>query len=165
MIYVDIDGTIAATGERIEELYGIPVTKYPSPLPEGFWETPEGLLVYRDAGVIPHSVKALNNFDTEVVYATIRSPETEFITRRWLDKHGFPKGRLVFCKDHKDKVQSAIRDGAVLIVDDDVRVVIEAQKHGLHALLIERPYNKGLNSVKYTTWEEINRSLQRGYFL
>ena len=119
MILVDIDGSLAATGELLLSRYKIPIRKYPAPMPDGFWSSPEGLAVYRDVEPIPDSVKALLCANEDIAYFTLRPPIAGFVTIRWLQKHGFPEGPVYFCKSLAEKGTAYRRFKAWLVIEDD----------------------------------------------
>jgi len=108
MILVDIDGSLAATGELLLSRYKIPIRKYPAPMPDGFWSSPEGLAIYRDVEPIPDSVEALLRASEDIAYFTLRPPIAGFVTIRWLQKHGIPKAPCTFA-EHRLKRYSLLK--------------------------------------------------------
>jgi hypothetical protein len=63
----------------------------------------------------------------DVVYATVRAPDVEQITRDWLYTQGFPlPERLVMCQSVAHKLQALAQyDGSVVLVDDRWRKALE----------------------------------------
>lgn len=149
MILVDIDGTIAATGEILLSRYKVPLQQYPAPMPDNFWTSPEGLAIFRDVEPIPTSIEALNTVET-VAYFTIRPRKSGFITIRWLQKHGYPEGPVYFCKTLAEKAQLAEDLKPVMVIDDDPRALAFYE---IPLIVIARPYNK--QTKNRMTWNQI----------
>jgi len=157
MILVDIDGTIAQTGEYLYEKYGIPLEVYPAPLPAEFWAGPRGLEVFMNVEPMRFAAEALSVWGEDVIYATMRPMQAEFVTRRWLEKHGFPKGRLVFCKDLNEKCVIARKFGAFFIIEDDPgapKVFKSGEFNDQVLFLIKRPYNARSRAI-FVSWERL----------
>lgn len=150
MILVDIDGTIAATGELLLSRYKIPLQQYPAPMPDEFWSSPEGLAIFRDVEPIPNSIKALNIAEDDIAYFTLRPAIAGFITVRWLQKHGFPEGPTYFCKSLAEKAQLAEDLKPVMVIDDDPRA---SAFYEIPLIVIARPYNK--QTKNRMTWNQI----------
>lgn len=153
MIVVDIDGTIAATIEILNKRFGVPLDRYPSPLPKGFWESEAGLEVYRDVEPLPHAAEALNLIN-EFVYITIRPRVADFITARWLQKHGFPEAPVYFCNNMQEKGLLAKQLGAVTAFDDDPKAPEVFARQLIPAVLISRPYNLSVKAAR-VTWKNV----------
>jgi hypothetical protein len=149
MILVDIDGTIAATGEMLLSRYQVPLHHYPAPMPGNFWTSAEGLVIYRDVEPIPDSVQVLNNAEA-VSYFTLRSPISGFITIRWLQKHGYPEGPVYFCKTLAEKAQLAKDLAPILVIEDDPKA---PKLYKLPLVIVARPYNKHIKNR--LTWKQI----------
>jgi hypothetical protein len=153
MIMVDIDGTIAATGELLLSRYKIPLQEYPAPLPECFWTSPEGLAIFRDVKPIPGSVETLNAVsESGITYFTLRPRKADFITVRWLQKHGFPEGPVFFCKSLAEKAQMVKDIDPILVIDDDPRAPL---LYNAPLVLIARLYNKGVKNKNRMSWQQI----------
>lgn len=150
MILVDIDGSLAATGELLLSRYKIPIRKYPAPMPDGFWSSPEGLAVYRDVEPIPDSIKALNIAEDDIAYFTLRPPIAGFVTIRWLQKHGYPEGPVYFCRTRAEKAQLAEKLGPFLVIEDDPKA---PSLFKVPLIIIARPYNRRAKNRK--TWRQI----------
>lgn len=150
MILVDIDGSLAATGELLLSRYKIPIRKYPAPMPDGFWSSPEGLAVYRDLEPIPDSVKTLLCVNEDIAYFTLRPPIAGFVTIRWLQKHGFPEGPTYFCKSLAEKAQLIEDLKPVVVIDDDPKA---PDIYKAPIIVIARPYNKQVKNRM--TWQQI----------
>lgn len=153
MILVDIDGTIAATVELLNEYFGVPLDEYPSPLPEGFWESQAGLEVFRDVEPLPYAAEALS-LVSKLAYATVRPRAAGFITARWLQKYGFPDAPVYFVKSIREKAQLAVRIGAVAAFDDDPKAPEAFTKRLVPAVLISRPYNLSAKALRLT-WKSV----------
>ncbi len=149
MILVDIDGTLAATGEILLSRYKIPLQQYPAPMPDDFWTSPEGLAIFRDVKPIPNSIKALNTAEA-VSYFTLRPTVAGFITVRWLQKHGYPEGPVYFCKTLDEKAQLAKDIEPILIIEDDPKTPT-VYKSPL--VIVARPYNTHIKNRM--TWKQI----------
>lgn len=153
MVAVDVDGTIAATSELLHRRYGVPLDIYPSPLPEGFWESREGLEVFRDVEPIPCAAEALR-LVKDLIYVTIRPKIADFITARWLQKHGFPEAPIYFCRNLQEKGLVAKQLGVVAAFDDDPNAPAVYASRMVPAVIIARPYNSSVTAPR-ATWEEI----------
>jgi hypothetical protein len=149
MILVDIDGTIAATGELLLSRYKVALDQYPAPMPDGFWSSSDGLEIYRDVEPIPGSIEALNNV-ASVSYFTVRPRVSAFITARWLQKQGFPEGPIYFCNTMAEKAQVAKDTNPVLVIDDEPRSPLY---YKVSLVIIARPYNTKIKDRM--TWSEI----------
>ena len=150
MILVDIDGTIAATGELLLSRYQIPLQQYPAPMPDGFWSSSEGLAIFRDVEPIPNSIKALNIAEDDIAYFTLRPAIAGFITIRWLLKHGYPEGPVYFCETLAEKAQLAEDLKPVMVIEDDPRASVF---YKIPLVVIARPYNK--QAKNRMTWNQI----------
>lgn len=150
MILVDIDGSLAATGELLLSRYKIPIRKYPAPMPDEFWSSPEGLAIYRDVEPIPDSVKTLLCVNEDIAYFTLRPPIAGFVTIRWLQKHGYPEGPVYFCRTRAEKAQLAEKLGPFLVIEDDPKA---PSLFKVPLIIIARPYNRRAKNRK--TWRQI----------
>ena len=93
-ISVDIDGTIADISARLAAAEG-----RATPGTAAYWEVLlDGNLYHLDQP-IEHARKFLLRWTTEVrgdiVYLSGRRKGTEIATRKWLEKHAFPTGRII----------------------------------------------------------------------
>lgn len=157
MVLVDIDGTIAATGELLLSRYKIPLQQYPAPMPDGFWSSSEGLEVYRDVEPIPGSIETLNELENNaaVTYFTLRPKKSDFITVRWLQKYGYPEGPVFFCSTLAEKAQLVEDTEPILVIDDDPQVFL---LDSAPLVIIARPYNKMINNNRYPdrmSWQQM----------
>ena len=146
VIVVDVDGTLAATDKILQSRYNVPPHEYPAKLPEGFWESPEGLVLYRDVEPIPGAVESLRKLSQRfyVVYATVRPRVASFVTARWIRKHGFPVGPVFFCNGLKHKARLQESRGVIGFIDDDPDFPGMVD---LPVFLVDRPYNRQVQSA------------------
>lgn len=147
MLAVDICNTLAdVDGQLRRRIKGYSNAVYPFPLPEWFFRSSGGMRVFKDAAPLPGSVEfvsALAELYGDVFYVTSRPPEAEGVTRRWLARHGYPDGELVFCPwQEKPAVYASLAPGAV--VEDDPRVLarLAAELPGVTVFAPQWPYNR-----------------------
>lgn len=147
MIAFDICNTIASVNPLVIERFGDGNGKHRIfPIPEGFWTSPEGLGFFRDAEPLDHAAQATSKLAAMyggIVYVTSRPKEAELVTRGWLNKHGFPKGEVIFCS-REEKIKVHLEKKPSLIAEDDP-VVIKSLKHlGVPVLVFQWDYNENL---------------------
>lgn len=143
---VDICNSLAnINGQLAKEINGYCYDKYPFPLPEKYFTSSAGMRVFRDAEPFSGTAEILSSLAElfgGIVYVTTRPPEAKFVTRRWLAKHGYPKGDILFCKC-EEKTSVYISLAPLLVIEDDPRV-LETAKEALGAPIIvpQWPYNR-----------------------
>jgi uncharacterized HAD superfamily protein len=89
-ISVDIDGTIADISARI--------AKATSSAPLGshqYWDIALSGDLYHMDLPISESIPLLTSYEGDIVYLSGRRSGTEEQTKAWLEKHGFPQGRII----------------------------------------------------------------------
>jgi len=97
VISVDIDGTIADITARI--------AKASTAAPLGshqYWDIALSGELYHLDVPIAESIPFLTSYDGDIVYLSGRRSGTEELTKAWLEKHGFPKGRIIHRPKGKD---------------------------------------------------------------
>lgn len=75
-------------------------------------------------------------------YITSRPIETK-VTEQWLDKHGFPKAKVITVAKPEDKIQHLLDEGVDLLIDDLHSTVRAALDAGIKAFLFVQPYQRG----------------------
>jgi len=161
-IAVDICNTLAnVNGQLAKEIKDYCFDKYPFPVPAKYFTSPAGMRVFRDAQPIPGTIEMLNSLAESFggpVYVTTRPPEAEFITRRWLAKHGYPKGDILFCQ-YEEKISIYSSLAPHLIVEDDPRVLEKAKEElNILTLVPQWPYNRHIkgNRIVPVNWAGAN---------
>lgn len=76
-------------------------------------------------------------------YYTVRPPEIEGTTKKWLGKHGFPSpNRVITCENHLDKLTRILNDhvlnrsqntSKVVLIDDSEKGLIDAAEQLVHS--------------------------------
>lgn len=74
-------------------------------------------------------------------YITARSIDKE-VTQAWLDKHHFPNAPLYCVGPNESKVNTALKAGINLFIDDHYGNFVDMNKAGIFTLLYTAPYNK-----------------------
>lgn len=143
-IAVDICNTLAdINGQLVKKIPGYCNSTYPFPIPDGYFTSPDGLRVFSDAEPFLGTEKLLSSLAElfgGLVYVTTRPPEAEFVTRRWLAKHGYPESKIVFCKwEEKTAVYSSLAPH--LIIEDDPRVLETVKALNTLVMVPQWPYN------------------------
>lgn len=97
------------------------------------WKSPEFWL----------NLEPLNKISfTPYCYITSRPIDTE-VTQKWLDKHGFPKAKLITVSKPEEKLQHLIDERIDLLIDDLYSTVRTAIDAGIKAFLFDAPYQRG----------------------
>lgn len=166
MIAVDICNTLADINSAVRRIVG-PFKHYPAPIPAGFWTSPEGLRVFRDAQPMGDAARVLNGLARQlggVTYVTSRPKKAEFITRRWLKENVFPRGKIIFCeRQEKAAVYASLNPR--LIAEDDPEVVTALAGLGIPVLVPQWDYNRGLRDAgivpveRWEAWPERSEKL------
>ncbi|MBM7854924.1 putative HAD superfamily protein [Desulfohalotomaculum tongense] len=162
---VDICNTIANVNlELLRHFETITFEKYPFPeVPRDFFMSGEGLRILRKAEPFPGAARVLYELSSkgcQIVYVTSRSRAAEFITRRWLEIHRFPK-RPVFFVPQDEKADFAVKKKVVLFFEDEPCTATAMLDAGIQVLLKDWPYNrhvKGKNLKRFKSWREIKIS-------
>ncbi len=149
MVASDIDNTIANLCVPLRNR-GVDVNMYPSPLPQGFWTSEEALRMYRDAAPIPGAAALLQGLLKNLgglVYITSRPATAKFVTRRWLETHGFPNAPVHFVAGAQGKAAAAESQGVILALEDDPAAVALYAAAGIKVLMPDWPYNQAVNAL------------------
>ncbi|MGB9886471.1 MAG: hypothetical protein ACPLRW_05665 [Moorellales bacterium] len=152
IIVSDIDNCLGDLNVFLQERFGLDLSVYPAPLPDGFFSSPEGLEMLWKVRPFAGAAMSLwgaaaNGF--RLVYLSSRPREAAFVTRRWLAVHGFPPGGVVLTGDKVGWVL-ARRGEVFLVVEDDPRVALELAREGVPVYLIDWPYNRGIEHPRIT---------------
>jgi len=151
LIATDICNSLAdIDGQLRRKIPGYCNKQYPFPIQKGYFMSLEGLRCFRDAKPFPGSARLLNSLAElfgGIVYVTTRPSEAEVITRKWLAKHGYPEGEIIFCKWHeKAEIYSSLKPH--LIIEDDPRVLKEVVKLDFLVVVPQWPYNSHIKDDK-----------------
>jgi uncharacterized HAD superfamily protein len=144
LVVADIDNTIANVNALLYGAFDVPEEIYPAPTPPGFWED-TGLMIFAKAQPLPGAAELLKECRKRfgsLVYLTCRPRVAEFVTRRWLELHGFPIAPVRFCESAREKVARAELLGAVLALEDDPETVEMYDQAGIPVLMPDWPYNR-----------------------
>lgn len=145
MVVTDIDNTICNVNALLYGAFDIPEEIYPAPTPPGFWED-TGLVIFAKAKPFAIGVELLKSvsggsFDS-LAYLTCRPRVAEFLTRRWLNLHGFPEAPVFFCRDAEEKVAVATSLNATAAMEDDPETARMYARAGIVVFLPDWPYNR-----------------------
>ena len=159
-IAVDICNTLANIDSQLaKKIQGYCNSQYPFPIPAEYFTSPAGFRVFRGAEPFPGTARLIYNLAElfgGLVYVTTRPPETEFVTKRWLAKHGYPESEVIFCRrDEKADVYGAL--GPHLIIEDDPSVLEKMKERHVPILVPQWPYNGHIRSSKVVPvyWTEV----------
>lgn len=148
MVASDIDNTIANLTAPLKAR-GVDVSVYPSPLPGNFWASEEALRMFSAAAPILGAAALLQGLLKNLgglVYITSRPAVAEFVTRRWLETHGFPDAPVYFCAGAKGKIAAAASLSVALALEDDPAAVALYAAAGIKVLMPDWPYNRAVNT-------------------
>ncbi|MCK9470727.1 MAG: hypothetical protein M0Q88_03110 [Bacilli bacterium] len=156
VIAVDICNTIADLNRELDTRIG----HNPEPsqyFHPGLIDKPnyfvENLDIFLDAKPIDGSIEVLNllSKDNTIVYITARPKISEFVTRLWLRRHGYPMGKIYFTDN---KVDIAFNLGVDIAIDDAPFELERYIKAGFNVLVKKHQYNT-LFPNRFN-WEELN---------
>lgn len=161
LIGVDICNTIANINYELLQKFNISPKLYPAPeVPKDFFINVEGLKMFLNARPYYHAKQVLAGMTAEgyrIVYMTSRPKTAEFVTRRWLNLHGFPAGSVEFIQS-SEKATMAQYLRMVAFFDDDPVVIQGLTEKGIPVFVKAAPYNAniiGPNVVRFKDWIHI----------
>ena len=150
-IAVDICNSLANIANQLEKnILGYCNDIYPFPIPAGYFTSSAGLCIFRNAEPFPKTARLTNSLAElfgGITYVTTRPPEAEFVTRRWLARHGFPEGEIIFCHWEEKTAAYASLDPH-LIIEDDPRVLEMAKRLYVPIIVPKWPYNGHIKGDK-----------------
>lgn len=79
-----------------------------------------------------------------VAYVTARPIPSE-ITKRWLDKHGFPDAPVYTVDTPEEKLQILKDIGIDIFVDDKGETILDLNENGITGILFNQPHNRNFN--------------------
>jgi hypothetical protein len=82
-------------------------------------------------------------------YVTARDVPSE-VTAEWLKKSGFPDAPVTSVGSNDSKLEVLRELGVDLFVDDKGSTFTELNENGVFCLLMRRPHNRELNSLRYS---------------
>lgn len=156
-IAVDIDNTVANTNLELVRRFGVHLKEYPSPeVPTQFFCTGEGLRLLQRAEPFPRAaetLKTLADLGYHIAYTSTRPGDALFLTARWLQKHGFPAGRVLCGLTREEKAEVAARElKAVAVFEDDPLLAVTLLNKVPALWLKDWPYNRKLHGGKGARW-------------
>jgi uncharacterized HAD superfamily protein len=77
-------------------------------------------------------------------YVTSRSVPTE-VTEKWLDKHGFPRAKVISVGHEESKVEAVKEANIDIFIDDKWENFVELNNAGICCFLYDQPYNRKHN--------------------
>jgi hypothetical protein len=172
-IVVDIDNTIADTQGALGHRFGTTANHYPwSVVPEGFFESEEGINLLCSAEPFPGAAGALRTLASRrcyITYVTIRpgSGTMAFGTECWLRNNGFPvDGGIVFCGASHAKTSLVEVLRPAVVFEDDPAIAATLAREVPFVLVKNWPYNRylfpgdtppKLGLVRFDDWDECFR--------
>lgn len=152
---LDVDGVLANFGQGIIEAAKImdidigldnwaEQTTWMPPEADGFQEVWD--VVSRD----PEFWLGLKPFEeypnyTPGAYVTSR-PISSDVTRKWLETFGFPSAPVITVSSAFGKVKPCHELGLLYFIDDKPENWLVLREHGVHAYLLDRPWNRYVNT-------------------
>lgn len=158
MVVCDICNTLADINGYLTRYAGVSLETYPAPIPKGFFRSGEGLRCFLEARPFPGAAEAVRGLAEKLgglVYVTCRPREAEFVTKRWLELHGFPFAPVFFCQDTESKLRAAKAVGAALALEDDPEAARLYARAGITVLLPDWPYNRYLELPNVVRVKEV----------
>lgn len=149
MIFSDVDGVVADWNEGMRQLLGLP--NHPG-FPDRWKWVPDGFRLegaaYREfLSGLPPMVHPLD-FPRVAGWVTHRPAYCADATGRWLASHGF-SGAVYTVENRADKVPLLKRLGCSLFIEDNPDTWAECMTAGIPCLLVDRPYNRGVDAGAY----------------
>ncbi len=80
------------------------------------------------------------------------------MTSEWLNKYKIEYDKLILTNayDSLEKAKICLENEISIMIDDSTRILLEVDKNGTTALLMDTPYNRGVDNLKRVfNWEEI----------
>lgn len=151
ILAVDICNTIAdINGTLLGFMPGLNVTKYPIPgiTNKTFEENP---WIFTKAKPIEGAIEGLNYLANHwhIIYLTARPKWAIGITKRWLEKHGFPMAEVISSDNKAGEIK---KRGIAVAIDDAPKEIITMRK--LIPVYIHRKiYNEDIAGIKFS-WDE-----------
>ena len=152
LIAVDICNTLADVNEVLEKAIGhnpIPSSYYHPNLPDNYFK--ENLWVFAHANPIEYSKEVLYKLSqkNKIIYITARPIEAKAITIDWMNRFGYPGGKIIF---ERNKAAIAKEIGVDLAIDDAPHEIESYIRAGIGVLVKQQPYN-----IKYSNRFEWDR--------
>lgn len=151
MVAIDVDGTLANVAGVLCSIYGWKydeLSQYALPAQDVPWRQ-----VFTAAKPYPGAAAAVRRIAQRfpAIYLTAREPVYRDVSRRWLDRHGFPRLPIWFAGD--DKALMARNLGVRVAIDDAPDNVAALAAAGIPTLVPAQPYNRGL-VPRFDSWDE-----------
>lgn len=152
MVLVDICNTVADANQFINNKFGkSPIYPNPYITKNYFLEHPECFERMNPIAGASRTLHKIAEF-TEIVYITTRPIEAIKVTYEWLDRWGFPKGRVMFVKKDKSSVfKSTTIDFAF---EDDPYEINGYIYQGIPVFIKAADYNIGFKN-RFDLWEDV----------
>lgn len=162
LVGVDICNTIADINSQIESCFHVKTETYPVyGVPGDFFSSPGGLAMFRNAAPYAYATTVLWNIARAgccIIYVTTRPPKAVSITEKWLRKHGFPDGQVVFTS-RESKADYIIQTGISYAFEDDPLILNTLLRTNVKYVFVkEWIYNRGLKNkkvIRFRNWREL----------
>lgn len=147
-IAVDICNTIADVFSVLKKMVVWPDEKsyFHPQITDSFFE--KNPFVFEEAMPYEGASESLRKLSRtfEIVYLSARPLWALEITKRWLEKHNFPAGRIILTKN---KAKIAREMGILIAIEDAPHEIVNFRKNGIQVLIKKQPYN--FDCVQYGT--------------
>jgi len=160
---VDLCNTIADINGQIERRFKVKAETYPVyGIPRNFFSSSRGLAMFQKAAPYFYAAEVLRNIardGCEIIYVTTRPQKAACVTEKWLKKHGFPYGEIIFTSRER-KADYIIKTGISYVFEDDPLILSTlVRQSGIRRLFVKQwPYNRGLANekiIKFRGWHEL----------
>lgn len=166
LIGVDICNTISNINYELLQKFNINLKQYPAKeVPKDYFISSAGLKMFMDARPFNGAAATLNLLNKSgfrIMYITSRPIISCFVTKRWLQYNGFPKGPVEFVLS-SEKAKVARDYGITMFFEDDPAVIKMLVKNKMPVFVKSAPYNRnlvGLGIIKFNEWAEIDSQLE-----
>jgi len=160
---VDLCNTIADINGQIERRFRVKAETYPVyGIPRNFFSLPGGLAMFHKATPYFYSAEVLRNITragSEIIYVTTRPEKAADVTEKWIKKHGFPHGKIIFTSRERKADYIINTDISYVFEDDPLILSTLMQQTTIRRLFVKQwPYNRGLANekiIKFCSWHEL----------
>lgn len=101
-------------------------------------------------------INKLYNEGNEIIFITRRKNVTKVktLTKKWLNDNGFKYNKVIFGSEDKGIIGNNL--GIDLLIDNDIKNIIDALDYGIKGILITDSYNKDeYELTRFNNWKEI----------
>jgi len=109
---------------------------------------------------LPYSVEVMNELAEkyEISYLTARGWDDGTVTKKWLKKHGYPKGEILIVNSLSDKLPVLAEEKPDVFIDD-FETGQEKDCHTFHCDKVIEIENLGIKVIYGIDWQEIRKEL------